>query len=62
MITTNCLATGALGMSTLFANPQQGTEVLIIDYLIDWISNNSPFDPPDPAIEQRITVLGTPPP
>jgi 2',3'-cyclic-nucleotide 2'-phosphodiesterase (5'-nucleotidase family) len=60
MITTDYLANGSQGMYTLVANPQQNTEIFIRDYLIQWIRNNSPFTPPDPTVEQRITVLNKP--
>lgn len=62
MVTTDYLANGAQGMDTLLASPQLGTEIHIRDYLIQWLQNNSPFDPPDPVVEQRIAVFGTLPP
>jgi 2',3'-cyclic-nucleotide 2'-phosphodiesterase (5'-nucleotidase family) len=58
MATTSYLARGAQGMDTMLANPQQGTEIYYRDYLLAWLPVNSPFDPPDPAVEQRITVFG----
>lgn len=58
MATTSYLANGAQGMNTMLANPHQGTEIYYRDYLMEWLPTNSPFDPPDPAIEQRITVYG----
>jgi 2',3'-cyclic-nucleotide 2'-phosphodiesterase (5'-nucleotidase family) len=58
MATTNYLANGAQGMDTMVANPQQETEIHFRDYLIGWLPANSPFDPPDPAVEERITVYG----
>lgn len=42
-------------------NPQVNTYVLVRDLVVDWVKANSPFAPPDPAVEQRITVSGTPP-
>lgn len=58
MATTSYLANGAQGMDTMLANPHQGTEIYYRDYLLGWLKANSPFDPPDPAVEQRITVYG----
>ena len=47
---------------TLVANPQYNTYVLIRDIIADWGRAYSPFTAPDPAVEGRITALGTPPP
>lgn len=58
MATTSYLANGAQGMDTMMASPHQATEIYYRDYLIEWLQANSPFDPPDPAVEQRITVYG----
>jgi len=58
LATTGYLAEGAQGMDTMLANPHQGTEIYYRDYLLAWLPANSPFDPPDPAVEQRITVYG----
>jgi 2',3'-cyclic-nucleotide 2'-phosphodiesterase (5'-nucleotidase family) len=46
---------------TLAANPQTNTYALVREIVVDWVKANSPFTPPDPAIEQRITAFGTPP-
>ena len=52
----------ALGeAASLVANPQTNTYVLVRDIVVDWIKDNSPFTPPDPTVEQRITAYGTPP-
>jgi secreted trypsin-like serine protease len=46
-----------------FWTEPDGTEILVgITSWGDMQKANSPFTPPDPAIEQRITALGTPPP
>ena len=37
------------------------TYVLVRDLVVDWVKANSPFEPPDPAVEKRITASGTPP-
>ncbi len=55
------MANGGDGYDTLVAKPQTNTYVLVRDLVVDWIMANSPFTPPDPAVEQRITALGTPP-
>ena len=55
------MAVGGDDYATLAANPQVNTYTLVRDILVSWISSYSPFTPPDPAVEQRITVLGTPP-
>jgi 2',3'-cyclic-nucleotide 2'-phosphodiesterase (5'-nucleotidase family) len=46
---------------TLAANPQTNTYALVREIVVDWVKANSPFTPPDPAIEGRITAYGTPP-
>ena len=55
------MANGGDDYDTLPANPQTNTYVLVRDIVVDWVKANSPFTPPDPAVEQRITALGTPP-
>jgi len=55
------MAAGGDEYDTLAANPQTNTYVLVRDIVVDWCKANSPFTPPDPAVEQRITALGTPP-
>ena len=55
------MANGGDDYGTLAANPQVNTYVLVRDLVVDWTKANSPFTPPDPAVEQRITALGTPP-
>jgi 2',3'-cyclic-nucleotide 2'-phosphodiesterase (5'-nucleotidase family) len=55
------MAVGGDEYFTLAANPQTNTYVLVRDIVVDWTKANSPFTPPEPAIEQRITALGTPP-
>jgi hypothetical protein len=55
------MANGGDDYDTLAANPQVNSYVLVRDLVVDWVKANSPFTPPDPAIEQRITALGTPP-
>jgi len=55
------MATGGDEYFTLAANPQTNTYVLVRDIVVDWCKLNSPFTPPDPAVELRITALGTPP-
>ena len=56
------IAVGGDDYTTLAANPQVNSYVLIRDLVVDWVKANSPFTPPDPAVEQRITITGTPPP
>jgi 2',3'-cyclic-nucleotide 2'-phosphodiesterase (5'-nucleotidase family) len=56
------MANGGDEYDTLAANPQSNTYALVRDIVVDWVKANSPFTPPDPAVEQRITALGTPPP
>jgi 5'-nucleotidase/UDP-sugar diphosphatase len=46
---------------TLAANPQNNTYLLVRDLVVDWVKLAGCFDPPDPAVEQRITAYGTPP-
>jgi len=55
------MAVGGDDYDTLAANPQVNTYVLVRDIVVDWVKANSPFAPPDPAVELRITALGTPP-
>ncbi len=55
------MASGGDDYLTLAANPQTNTYVLVRDLVVDWVKANSPFTPPDPAVEQRITAYGTPP-
>jgi 2',3'-cyclic-nucleotide 2'-phosphodiesterase (5'-nucleotidase family) len=56
------MASGGDEYFTLAANPQTNTYALVRDIVVDWVRANSPFTPPDPAVEQRITAYGTPPP
>ncbi|MGD8814349.1 MAG: 5'-nucleotidase C-terminal domain-containing protein [Anaerolineales bacterium] len=55
------MAAGGDDYLTLASNPQTNSYELVRDLVVDWVRANSPFTPPDPAIEQRITALGTPP-
>lgn len=55
------MASGGDDYFTLAANPQMNSYVLVRDLVVDWVRLNSPFTPPDPAVEQRITAYGTPP-
>jgi 2',3'-cyclic-nucleotide 2'-phosphodiesterase (5'-nucleotidase family) len=55
------MANGGDDYDTLAANPQVNSYVLVRDIVVDWVKANSPFSPPDPAVEQRITATGTPP-
>ena len=55
------MASGGDEYDTLAANPQTNTYELVRDLVVDWVGANSPFTAPDPAVEQRITALGTPP-
>jgi hypothetical protein len=55
------MANGGDEYVTLAANPQVNSYVLVRDLVVDWVKANSPFAPPDPAVEQRITALGTAP-
>ncbi len=55
------MAIGGDGNSTLAANPQTDTGVVIRDIVVNWIMDNTPFTPPDPLVELRITANGTPP-
>ncbi len=55
------MANGGDDYLTLAAAPQVNTYVLVRDLVVDWVAANSPFTPPDPAVEQRITAYGTPP-
>lgn len=56
------MASGGDHYGTLPGKPQINTYVLIRDLMVDWVKANSPFTPPDPVVEQRITITGTPPP
>jgi 5'-nucleotidase/UDP-sugar diphosphatase len=56
------MAVGGDEYDTLAANPQVNSYVLVRDLVVGWVKANSPFTPPDPAVEQRITISGTPPP
>lgn len=56
------MASGGDDYVTLAANPQVNSYVLVRDLVVDWVKANSPFAPPDPAVEGRITITGTPPP
>jgi len=60
--TNDFMAVGGDDYTTLAANPQVNSYVLVRDLVVDWVKANSPFTPPDPAVEQRITITGTPPP
>lgn len=55
------MANGGDGYDTLAANPQTNSYVLVRDLVVDWLGSNSPFTAPDPAVEQRMTTLGTAP-
>ncbi len=55
------MANGGDEYFTLADNPQVNTYIIVRDLVVDWVKANSPFTPPDPATEQRITALGTPP-
>ncbi|NIA24814.1 MAG: hypothetical protein GWP04_04530 [Gammaproteobacteria bacterium] len=55
------MANGGDDYATLAASPQVNSYVLVRDLVVDWVKANSPFTPPDPTVEQRITALGTPP-
>ena len=57
----NFMAAGGEDNSTLAASPQTDTGVVIRDIVVNWVMDNSPFTPPDPSVEQRITALGSPP-
>ena len=56
------MASGGDHYGTLPGKPQTNTYALIRDLMVDWVKAHSPFTPPDPAVEQRITITGTPPP
>jgi 2',3'-cyclic-nucleotide 2'-phosphodiesterase (5'-nucleotidase family) len=56
------MASGGDDYNTLAANPQTNTYAIVRDLLVDWVKVNSPFTPPDPGVEMRITALGTAPP
>jgi 5'-nucleotidase/UDP-sugar diphosphatase len=60
--TNDFMANGGDEYDTLAANPQVNSYVLVRDLVVGWVKANSPFTPPDPAVEQRITISGTPPP
>ncbi len=55
------MANGGDEYFTLAANPQYNTYTLVRDIVVSWTGTYSPFLPPDPAVEQRVTTLGTPP-
>ena len=55
------MAAGGDEYFTLAENPQVNSYVLVRDLVVDWVKANSPFAPPDPAVEQRMTITGTPP-
>jgi 2',3'-cyclic-nucleotide 2'-phosphodiesterase (5'-nucleotidase family) len=55
------MAAGGDGYDTLGENPQTNTYALVRDLVVDWVKANSPFTPPDPAVEMRMTAYGTPP-
>lgn len=55
------MANGGDEYDTLAAAPQVNTYVLVRDLVVDWVKAFSPFAPPDPATEQRITAHGTAP-
>jgi 2',3'-cyclic-nucleotide 2'-phosphodiesterase (5'-nucleotidase family) len=55
------MAAGGDGYTTLGANPQVNSYVLVRDMVVDWVEANSPFSPPDPAVELRMIITGTPP-
>jgi len=59
--TNDFMANGGDEYDTLAANPGVNTYELVRDLVVDWVKANSPFAPPDPAVEQRITTLGTAP-
>ena len=52
---------GGTEYDTLAANPRVNCYVLVRDLVVDWVKANSPFAPPDPDVELRITALGTAP-
>lgn len=60
--TNDFMAVGGDDYTTLASAPQVNSYVLVRDLVVDWVKANSPFTPPDPAVEQRITITGTPPP
>ena len=55
------MAVGGDDYDVLPTVPQVDTYVLVRDIVVDWTKANSPFAPPDPAVELRMTALGTPP-
>jgi hypothetical protein len=55
------MANGGDEFNTLPVTPQQDTGVQVRDIAEAWLEDNWGFTPPDPAAEQRITALGTPP-
>ncbi len=55
------IANGGDNYTVLTLNPQVDSHILIRELFTDWIKANSPFTPPDPSVEQRITASGTPP-
>lgn len=56
------MAAGGDGYTTLGVNPQVNSYVLVRDLVVDWVKANSPFTAPDPAVELRMEITGTPPP
>jgi len=59
--TNDFMAAGGDDYLTLASAPQVNSYVLVRDLVVDWVKAHSPFTPPDPASELRITILGTPP-
>jgi 2',3'-cyclic-nucleotide 2'-phosphodiesterase (5'-nucleotidase family) len=59
--TNDFMASGGDDYLTLGSNPQTNSYVLVRDMVVDWVELNSPFTPPDPVVEMRMTALGTPP-
>lgn len=55
------MANGGNDYDTLVAAKKVDTNVLVRDLVVEWVELNSPFNPPEPAVEMRITTLGTPP-
>jgi 2',3'-cyclic-nucleotide 2'-phosphodiesterase (5'-nucleotidase family) len=55
------LANGGDVYDTLAGANKVETNVLVRDLVVEWVELNSPFKPPEPAVEMRITTLGTPP-
>jgi 2',3'-cyclic-nucleotide 2'-phosphodiesterase (5'-nucleotidase family) len=55
------MANGGDEYHTLAAASKVDTYKLVRDLVVEWVELNSPFKPPDPAVELRITASGTPP-